>query len=448
MHKKNLFDFKYIGIALIFLVDFNINNIDILPDFIAVLLILKAAGKIYFVNESFAEVRTYLKVFGVVSVVKFAAGVLYLIFLRDSYVKIENLMLTATFTLALFELVLSILIFKRIFKGLEQFSFMSGSFEKIKSANTVMNILNIFFAVKFVLTFVVQIPVLLSESDLEFLSLSFNNTFFTTDILINLLIPPCFIIQTLAGIFALSITVPFFNGVSKDKKLYEHIDSTITGRLTEDFFFRLRLNLKSAFAFFIAGCIFFVDMRLENIIFLPDFMICVLFFLGVAQISGNDSSMINKKLNLYLLINCFISAISYVLNSIYSVRIYSAFADQLSKLYHLKTFADLFYHASVILFVLIFIEFYYFIKKLQYKHMEFSSGYLKKYFTAGEKVLYKDRNKIFIFGGFVFSVKTLEAILPQDGLVMFLHSLVLIAFTVWAIKSLISAREDIYNYYN
>jgi hypothetical protein len=421
--------------------------VDILPDFIAVFLILKAIGKTYFINESFAEARTYLKVFCAVSIVKFSAGLLYLLLLRNSYEDYSSLMMTTAFVFSLFEVVLSMFIFKRIFTGIEQFSFMSGSFDNTKNSETALNILNIFFVIKFILTFAVHAPALLSESDLESWSIMFD-AFLTPAIVKNMLTPPCVIIQTLSGIFMLSVAAPFFNGVSKDKKLREFIESRIAGRLTEDFFFSLKLNLKSGFAFLIAGCIFFADLRLENIIFLPDFMICVLFFLGIAQIAGNDSGMINRKLNIYLLINLIVSTVSYILNSVYSVREFYAFEEELLKLYDFKIFADLFYHASVILFFLIFIELYYFIKKLQYKHMEFSSDYLKKYFTAGEKILYKNRDKIFKAGAVVFSVKTLAAVLPKNGLLMFLHSLVIIIFIVWAVKSLVSARENIYNYYN
>ena len=121
LHNEKLFDFKYIGIALIFLIDFNINNIDILPDFIAVYLILKAIGKTYYINEVFAETRVFLKVFYAVSIIKFTAGVIYILFLRGSTDN-GSMIMTLTFIFAFFELCLSVLIFNRIFRGIEQFS--------------------------------------------------------------------------------------------------------------------------------------------------------------------------------------------------------------------------------------------------------------------------------------------------------------------------------------
>jgi hypothetical protein len=92
-------------------------------------------------------------------------------------------------------------------------------------------------------------------------------------------------------------------------------------------------------------------------------------------------------------------------------------------------------------------EMYYFIKKLQYKHLQFSSDYLKKYFTPGEKILHKNKDKLFIAGSAAFSVKTLAAVLPQDGLIMFIHSLILIVFSCWVIRTLILTKENIFSYY-
>jgi len=443
-----LFDFKYIGIAIIFLIDFNINNIDVLPDFIAVLLIMQAIGKARFINESLAKAHNLLKIFCAVSIIKFAAGIIYIFVLWGSPVDNSSLILTMTFIFALFELGLCILIFKHIFKGLDQFSHMSGSFDNMKNAGMVALILNIFFIVKFVLTFLVKTPFLLAPSDLDALSQRFD-VFLTEQFIQDLLLPPSIIIQTLSGIFVLSIALPFFFRIAKDEKIREYIGSKITSKLAEDFFFVLKLNLKSAFAFLAAACVFFVDLRLEQVIILPDFIICVLLFLGVSQIAGNDADMNSKKLNIYLAANFIISIAAYILGSIYSVRVFVAFADELPALYNIRLFADIFYHASIILFFVIFIELYYFIKKLQDKHLRFSSDYLKKYLTASEQNLYKNKNMILWAGAAVFSVKTAGAVLPRDnGLVMFLYVLALVVAAVLAIKWLVGAKENIYNYYN
>ena len=445
---KKQFNFKYIAIALIFFIDFNIDNLDILPNFIGVLLILKGLGKIHFINETIAEARVLVKSLLAVSLVKFAAGILYFLFADGRSIDYASLSMMITFIFVLFETVLFVLIFRKIVRGLEQLTFMCGTFESTANVNTVTTVMNIFFIIKGVLTFAVQAPTLLADVDLDYWS-ERTGTFLTRAGLRNMLLPPAFIIVVLLGIFMLSIAMPFFFGLAKDKKLQDFVESKIMTKLTEDFFFRLRLNLKVAFAFFTAALIFFIDIRfVYHINILPDVFVCILLFFGVSQIAGNDRDMINKKLNRYLLLNIPISLAAYIMQTFFSVHIFYAFADEMPALNQFRVFADIVYYISVILFVLIFIEFYYFIRKLQYKHMEFSSEYLNKYFVAEEKVLYKDKTKVFIFGGIIFSIKMLATLQPRDdGLVPFLYSCTLIVFSVWAIRALALIREDICNYY-
>jgi len=448
-----MFDFRYIGVALIFFIDFNIDNLDVLPNFIGVLLILKGLGKTHFINEMLAEARVLLKSLLAVSLVKFAAGILYFVFVSrpDSPdIDYASLSMMITFIFVLFETVLFILIIRKMVRGLEQLTFMCGTFESTVNVNTVTNVMNIFFIIKGVLTFAVQAPILLSDVDLDYWSERMG-TFLTRAGIRGMLLPPAVIIVVLLGVFMLSVAMPFFFGLAKDKKLCEFTESKITTKLSEDFFFSLRLNLKVAFTFFTAALIFFVDVRfIYHVNILPDVFACLLLFFGVSQIAGNDSDMINKKLNMFLLLNIPISLAAYIMQTIYSVHIFYAFADEMPALNQFRIFADIVYYISVILFLLIFIEFYYFIKKLQYKHMEFSSGYLNKYFNAEEKekVLYKDKVKVFIFGGVIFIIKMLATFQPRDdGLVPFLYSCALIVFAVWAIRALALIREDICSYY-
>jgi len=61
--------------------------------------------------------------------------------------------------------------------------------------------------------------------------------------------------------------------------------------------------------------------------------------------------------------------------------------------------------------------------------------------------LYKNKNMIFIAASVIFSVKTLSVILPPVGIVLFIHSLFLIVFAFYVIRSLYRTKEDIYSYY-
>ena len=449
---RKLFNFIYIGIGLIFLIDFNINTFDFLPDLTGVILISAGIGKICYVNENFSKAKFYVNVFAAVSSVKFALNIIYilLIYFRGYYkykdIFNDNVVIVLTFVFSSMELFLSVNIFRRIFRGLEEYFFMSGNLAPLKNRSIISSVLNIFFFLKFFLAFFSQIPSLFSESSLDYFSVIFN-TYLDADILKYMLASPCFIIQTLFGIFTLSLIIPFFIEISKDKDLYNFIKSKINYLLINDIFFVLKRTLNTAFGIFIAGCVFFIDLQFDNINVLPDFMICVLFIMGISLIKSTDSEIGNKKLDIYLIINLFLSVAAYITGTIYKIKAFYSLTENMKYLMPLRLVWNLLYHSSIILFFLIFIEFYYFIKTFQRKHLEFSITYLNKYMTSSEKNFDKNRNIIFIGASVIFSVKTLYVILPPVGIVLFIHSLFLIAFALYIISGLYRTRDDIYSYY-
>ena len=200
---------------------------------------------------------------------------------------------------------------------------------------------------------------------------------------------------------------------------------------------------------FMAGCLFFVDFQVDNINFLPDFIICVIFLSGVLTVLRTNPEIKNTKLNLYLVINLFVSVIAYIMGTVYKIKYSSAFiGENVTYFRILRLSSDILFHISVILFFLIFIEFYSFVRDLQRKHLEFSIRYFNKYITSSEKNFDKNRNKIILFSSFAFIAKTLSTVLPQSGIVKFCHSMILVAFVFITVKGLYSIRDSVYSYYN
>ena len=450
---KIFFNFKYIGIALIFLIDFNINNIDFLPDIIGVMLISAGIGRICFINENFNDAKKSVKIFYAVAFTKLAFNIIYFIFSDKPVFKDGVITINTVFIIELFEMFLCILIFRKIFKGLEEYIYASGSTLNTANLTLIPKILNIFFVIKFILSVVPHIPALFSPNDYDAFSMFFD-TFIDYAFMLKFFLPPCFIIQTFLGLFVMSMVLPFFMQVAKDKELLGFIKHKINSLLINEIFFILKRTLRTAFSCFIAGCVFFIDLQFDNINILPDFMICILFITGITLVKNTDiesNELRNKKLDLYLIINLFISVASYILRTIYKTKDLYGFSEDMNYINSLRIFSDIFYHITVVIFLLIFIEFYCFIKNLQRKHLDFSTKYLNKYLAPSEKNIDKNRNKIFIAAGIVFSVKTLAVLLPKNlaaaGLIIFIHSLVLIIFVVFMIRGLYMIRDNIFSYY-
>ena len=449
--EKKLFDFRLIGVGLLFLIDFNINTLDFLPDFIGLALIYAGIGKTFCVNENFAKAKKYIHYFLVFSALKFIWNVFYLISgtsAFESLIVSDNLALLLATAFTISELCFSIAVFTNIVKGLEIFFQIGDKITYEKKSGAVILVLEAFFVLKFVLTAIIYIPELLTEINLDNLSVIFD-MYLDGGIIKSMMLPPCFIIQTLAGIFTLSIAAPFFFDAAKDDELREFIKAKINAALTGDNLFVVKQNLNSAFLFFMVGCVFFVDFKLDNINILPDFAICLFFLAGISPVLKIEPEIKNAKLNLYLAVNIFVSLFAYITSLMYRLTYMGSLTGENATLLRaLKLSSDISHHASVIIFFLIFLEFYRFIRAFQHKRLEFAARHLNKRFMSSEQNLDKNKTKIITAAACAFCAKTLSVLLPQIAIVLFYHSLALVIFAVFLIRGLYLIREAVYSYYN
>jgi hypothetical protein len=316
-----------------------------------------------------------------------------------------------------------------------------------KKSDFVIKAIKYFIIFKSTLALFLQIPVLLTDDAWDMLSLFFNN-YLVADFVKNLLAPPCFIIQTVTGLFLLSLIVPFFFEIAKDEELYDYIKTKINRELLNNHFFVTKQNLHSAFFLFMLGCLFFTDFLLDNINFLPDFMICAFLIPGIFIVRKNNPDLKIKKLTAFLAANSFISIIAYVSGMLYRISAAKAFTGE--NIFYLQIFRFLSavsYQVSVVFFFLIFVEFYFFISDLRRFHIEFSVRYLNRYLASSEKNYDKNKNKIFWAAAAACCFKTLSIVLPQSGIVIFFHLLILSVFVFFAVKGLYQTRESIYSLY-
>ena len=451
---KKLFNFKLVAIGLIFLIDFNVNTIDILPDIFALILISAGLGKIWYANENLANVKRYINIFYIAATVKLFWNAVYFIFGSRAFN--GSLILLLTFLFSGLELILCMFIFTNMFKGFETYFQISGSISHEKRSDSVLGFLKFFIVLKFILTVITQIPVLLSDNTWDNLSMVFDR-YLDADFVKNLLIPPCFIIQTLVGLLVLSLVMPFFFDIAKDKNFYDSVKSRINRMLINDNFFSLKQTLNSAFMLFIIGSVFLVDLHIDNINILPDFFICLFFLSGISRISKTNPDIKNTKLNILLLINFIISVLSYTTGTIYRLKEAVSFiGENVNLLNILKVSHNISFDISIIIFFLIFIEFYAYIINFQRKNLEFSVRYLNKYLTLSEKNFDKNSDNIIKISSLAFCVKTISSVLPEFisfvlpnwEIILYFNSAIIIAFVFLTIKKLYSIKESVYSYYN
>ena len=78
---KKPFNAMLIGIGMFFLIDLNVNTVDYLPDFIALVLISAGLGTVFYFSEDLAKAKKYIRCFFILA----AAG-------RQSNLKRERAM--------------------------------------------------------------------------------------------------------------------------------------------------------------------------------------------------------------------------------------------------------------------------------------------------------------------------------------------------------------------
>jgi len=443
---KKSFDFKYFGIGLIFFMDFNINTIDFLPDLIGLFFISAAIGNSFCINENLAKAKKYINVCYFVSIAKFIWNIIYFL-LGIKKIDSSDLLLF-TVLLSSFEVVLGILIFSNIFKALDSFFQLGNKLAYLKNSDFAIKSIKFFMVLKFALSLVPLLPILLTESAWDGLSLFFD-AYLDADFAKNLLLPPCFIIQTLIALFLLSLILPFFFAISKDDELHGYVKAKINHKLLNNHFFVVKQNLHSAFLLFILGCVFFADLFVDNINFLPDFAMCVLFVPGIFMILRKNPELKSKKLFLLLLANSFVSVFAYITGIACRLSDESAFSGE-NAIYVqvMKYLSVVSFLVSVIIFFFIFIEFLSFVLELRRCHLEFSERYLDKYLTSSEKNYGKHKNRILRIAAAAFCVKAVFPILPQSGIFIFAYFAILSAFAFFAAKGLYSTKEAIYSCYS
>jgi len=459
---KNFFNLKLIGIGFIFLADYNLGVIDILPDWIGLILIFFGIGKLAYINSNFGSAVRYIKMWFAVAVIKSILTAVELVFsvFNDS----DTLMLVTG--LGLFELIFAYIVFGNIVAGCDLLLNIDNQFENAKKLAYISPVLKSFFILKFILVTLVQLPLLLSENTYDYLSIKYN-MYFTLELTKSILTPPCFIISTLLALFAVSLVIPFFNSISRSKNLYEIIKDRVNHLFLNDKVFILKKSYNSAFNFFAVGTVFLIDFEFDRINLLPDFIIYICLLLGLNMLSvfakqANQSNQSNdkdnkndKRLNIYAAIGLFASLAAYVFTTAYRSEVLEL-ANALDTIFILRIFATVFYILSVALFFITAFRFLENIKKIQGYHLNFSQIYLDKYISQAESrtdINKKQKNRLLILLGAISAAKILSFVFGDIdsldiGMYKFFVSVILLTFVILTIRYLYKIKNDIYSYYN
>ena len=143
MKTEKFFDFRLIGIGLVFLMDFNVDTVDFLPDSIGLALISAGIGKGFYTSDNLAKAKKYINVFYAPALAKFGWNIVYIAL--DLKKTDASAMLLLTTVFSGFELVLGFLVFANIFAAFDGFFVVGGQGKISKEIGILSQSVKIFY---------------------------------------------------------------------------------------------------------------------------------------------------------------------------------------------------------------------------------------------------------------------------------------------------------------
>ena len=265
--------FGYLFVGLIFFFNPNINLVDILPDAIGCLFLLKGLSKLADVDGRFYHARTCVIYLLVIELIKLPLSVIV-------PVKYPDALLWLTFVYSVAELILFFLFFTNLYNAIEYTAERHGGEGNLAYLNTASMMSILFVIVRCVLCFVPE-------------SLSLFQTFGETELRADpsqnsnlarikpIVILVCFVAVLLAGICYLVVIKRYFTALDKDRVYNEELSSKYRSEILENETLMVRRRLGNATLLLLCAGVLLFDIRVDGVNLLPDLVAYLLLALSL-----------------------------------------------------------------------------------------------------------------------------------------------------------------------
>lgn len=276
-------------VALIFLINPTVKTVDLLPDFIGGLIIIRLLT--YYADRAphFYEARDAMKKLTILSALKIPAFLL-MVFIRSGNVADNDIIVLFTFVFAVFEAFLLTVFIKELFAGLYYMGLRTGADAPIKpfkvigklkaSPDFVRLISTVFVIFRAGATFLPEM-LLLTTTD----EIGVNTQLFNVRALYPRFITAGIVGTLILGAAVLILFFKYIKAIRSEGKLRDESDALYTGEA------RAELDNKAVMRRICTGttllslsAIFSITLRLDglsSIDVLPDFLIPIFIFAGV-----------------------------------------------------------------------------------------------------------------------------------------------------------------------
>lgn len=243
----------------------NISIIDLLPDFIGCILIIKGLGKLsdltpLLMNAKLAFIKAMY-----VNIAKFVLmfSVPYFGNTNDMF------LLIFSFVFLVLDLIYVFPAFKKLLDGFVYLGNRTNASVLYKNQSELSTLTTIFLFVKS------SLPVL---ADLSYISkpeysnnISSGNEFYLSNYRL-LLVSVNILVTSIVGVVWLVYAVNYFKSIKKDKALIEYLKNEYKTKVLTNTGLFIRRNIKSAFIFILVGGFLMFDLLVDSVNILPDFL--------------------------------------------------------------------------------------------------------------------------------------------------------------------------------
>ncbi len=301
--RKSKLSLSYIAVGCAFLFIPAVSVFDVMPDFIGYFLMIYGTGKLYDLNADIASARSMLIKLFFIDLVKTVLTPLLISF-ND-----ETTVMTFVFIFAVLQGIMLFYALGALFVGLQYLASRLGAKRADVGYSDLSVITAVFVIARYALCTIPELTVMTSRK----YQMTDDLSPFTVYDYKTLITATCFVISLIIGLYFLTYSVKYLNGLNKDgdfiNKLYEKYENEVLC----DHNLLLRRNMKNAARFFIAAFLFACPVLFEGIDITPTFICFFLMAIGFSFAGKHLKSA--KKLRNLCIVLMPVSALLYAFSS-------------------------------------------------------------------------------------------------------------------------------------
>lgn len=296
-----------IGFAFFFLP--NLSIIDILPDFIGCLFIIKGLSKFADLTPVLMDAKKLFFRALYIYIAKFV-----LMFSVPFFANTDGgYILIFTFTFAVLDLVFTLPAFKNLHDGFTYLGDRTNASVLFKNQSEFSTMSSLFLITRAVLTLIPDLSYISSPDTSGIVS---NTGEFYISNYKTLLTGINFLITGIVGIVWLVYAIRYFNGIKRDVSFMSFLEDKYKNEVLSNNNLFIRRNIKNAFLLFTVGAVFMLDFLIDYVNILPDFLGAFFVLMGAIFVRKYIKS---KMLITTSVIATIFSTVSWVVLCLYAI---------------------------------------------------------------------------------------------------------------------------------